>query len=302
MADTLSFWRALHFAATVQATGVVLFCAYGLRNRWPQHFGHRLRLIFWTSMTLAFASGAAWLLALAASIADATWTSAVGDGTAWAVLTDTQFGQAWLVRLFAALILVALSVSAWPGGLAVRSCGLVAVLVFAGGIAFAGHAASVPGPHLAADILHLIAVSAWLGGLLPYALLLRNLQKDDLQSSPQIVRDVTLRFSNIGVLAVLTILATGLVNTINLVGSVQLLTDTEYGRLLTVKIILFVAMVAVAAINRFALTPRLALQSTVKQLQRNISIEIALGLLILCVVAVLGTMPPALIDHAGMQN
>jgi putative copper resistance protein D len=300
----LSFWRALHFAAMVQATGVTLFCAYGLQNRWPQHFGHRLRLIFWISLMLALASGAAWLLALAASIADASWTAAAGAGTTWELLTGTQFGQAWLVRLVAALILFALSVIAWPGGLATQPFGLVATLVFASGVAFAGHAASVPGPmgnvHLAADILHLIAVSAWLGGLLPYALLLRDLQKENPQDGLPAIRDVTLRFSNVGLAAVLTILVTGLVNTINLVGSVQLLTHTEYGRLLTVKIILFVAMVAVAGINRLALTPRLSLQGTVDQLQRNIMIETALGIFILCIVAVLGTMPPALVDYAGM--
>jgi putative copper resistance protein D len=156
--------------------------------------------------------------------------------------------------------------------------------------------------HLVADILHLVAVSAWLGGLLPYALLLKDLQKDNSQERLQAIRDVTLRFSNIGVLAVLTILTTGFVNTINLVGGVDLLVHTGYGRLLAVKIFLFSVMVTIAAVNRLTLTPRLSLQGTIDRLLWNVKIEMALGLLVLCIVAVLGTMPPALIDHAGMPH
>ena len=55
---------------------------------------------------------------------------------------------------------------------------------------------------------------------------------------------------------VATILITGLINTWNLVGSVEALLDTAYGRLLLVKIALFLAMVSVAAVNRFRLSPQ----------------------------------------------
>src|SRR5439155_14373290 len=97
-------------------------------------------------------------------------------------------------------------------------------------------------------------------------------------------------------LAVGIILATGLVNTYVLAGSVPALLETDYGHLLSVKIGLFLAMVGIAAFNRLRLTPRLSSERTVvdaqRQLQRNSLIEVVMGLLILVIVGALGTLPP----------
>jgi copper resistance protein D len=304
----LVMWRVIHFAATIAICGVLLFrCVVfdPIEARRGdiarlRFLDHQMRLIFWVSLAFSFVSGVAWLLVVSAEIDDRTWHGALADGAVWSILTDTHFGQAWAIRAIVGVMLGACV--AWAPKLRVLQ--LLLSMLFVGALAFGGHGASSPGAmgdaHLAADILHLIAVSAWLGGLLPYALCLRSLQKEGAQDSLTAVHDATLRFSNVGIAAVLTILATGLVNTINLVGSVELLTNTEYGRLLVVKMLLFAAMVTVATINRLALTPRLSLQGTVDKLRLNIMIETALGLLILCIVAALGTMPPAFIDHAGM--
>ena len=105
MDDTLILWRALHFAATIQVAGVLIFCAltFFVIDR-PGLWADLLRLIFWISLVLAFISGAAWFCTVAASIDDASWTAAITDGTAAVVLTDTQFGRAWLVRIVAGSI------------------------------------------------------------------------------------------------------------------------------------------------------------------------------------------------------
>ena len=93
---------------------------------------------------------------------------------------------------------------------------------------------------------------------------------------------------------------TGLVNAFYLVGSFAALFDTDYGRLLTAKVALFFVMVAVAAINRFRLTPELVPDITLaparhvlRQLRRNAVIEIVLGAIIIAIVAKLGVTPPA---------
>src|SRR5262249_32401233 len=72
-------------------------------------------------------------------------------------------------------------------------------------------------------------------------------------------RDATLRFSTLGLISVGLLIATGIVNGWILAGSVPALIGTDYGRLLLAKVALFLAMVAVAAVNRLRLTPRLAL-------------------------------------------
>lgn len=67
------------------------------------------------------------------------------------------------------------------------------------------------------------------------------------------VEDVLLRFSGMGYGAVATLVGTGLVNSWLLVGSVSGLFQTTYGGL--AKLILFAAMLALAAANQFWLVP-----------------------------------------------
>jgi putative copper resistance protein D len=66
------------------------------------------------------------------------------------------------------------------------------------------------------------------------------------------------------------------------------------------KMALFAAMLLIAGVNRFWLTPRLASESeiapslkTLRQLTLHSIIEIALALMIFGVVAMLGTLHPA---------
>ena len=112
-----------------------------------------------------------------------------------------------------------------------------------------------------------------------------------------------MRFSTLGIVCVATLLLTGLVNSWYLVGSVSALTGTGYGQLLLCKLALFAAMVGIAAVNWSQLTPRLVqnadapgAQRARRQLRRNAAIEAAMGAVIIAIVAVLGTLPPA--SHA----
>src|SRR5262249_45195132 len=95
------------------------------------------------------------------------------------------------------------------------------------------------------------------------------------------------------------LLATGLVNSWILVGSVEGLVRTDYGHLVLAKIAIFGAMVSVAAVNRWRLTPQLSEPPSshpraLSRLTRNITIEIALGLSVFAVVGALGTLHPAI--------
>ncbi len=182
----------------------------------------------------------------------------------------------------------------------------IAAAAFAGALAWAGHAVGGQGVealvHPAADVLHLIAAAAWVGALIPLALLLGAVNKD--AASVAIARTATLRFSTLGIVGVGTLLVTGIINTWYLVGSVSALAGTYYGRLLLAKIALFFAMVAIAAVNRLALHAALcrdasmsATQGALRQLRRNAAIEALAGAVIICIVAVLGTEPPA--SHAN---
>ncbi len=105
-----------------------------------------------------------------------------------------------------------------------------------------------------------------------------------------------------GYLAVGLILFTGCLNSWFMVDGSDALFSTTYGRVLIVKVGLFVLMVRVALVNRFALTPELVkpkanttmIALPFEPLWRNVAIEQLLGLSIIAAVSVLGTLPPAM--------
>jgi hypothetical protein len=123
--------------------------------------------------------------------------------------------------------------------------------------------------HLISDVVHLIAVGAWIGALPPLAMLLSWA----LQPANRALKDVAAfaadRFSTLAMLSVGTLALSGIVNTSNLAGTIPALVETEYGRLLLLKILLFIAILGPAAVNRLRLLPQLPATDAVRQLRRN---------------------------------
>jgi copper resistance protein D len=313
--------RAVHFAATIAAAGVAFFSVFiadpafrsaAATAHAPARVRRQLAFIAWAALALAVVSGAAWLLFTAQAMSDRPLGEVLSEGIVPIVLMRTDFGRDWLVRLAVAGLLAAafvpfLSARTAPsrrinGVVVILSAGLI------GSLAWAGHAIGASGVvgivHPAADVLHLIAAAAWLGTLVPLALLLTAAGRD--AASFAIARAATLRFSSFGIASVATILVTGSINAYYLVGSISGLTATEYGHLLLVKIALFFAMVAVAAVNRLRLRPRLggeagaaAAQAALRSLRRNTLLEVTMGAAIIGIVAVLGVTPPG--AHEGLM-
>jgi putative copper resistance protein D len=183
--------------------------------------------------------------------------------------------------------------------------GATASAALVGTLAWAGHAAADTGGqgivHLAADILHLISAAAWVGALLPLAVLLRILATSSDQINLLVARGAVPRFSTLGIASVSVLVGSGLVNTWVLAGSMAALTDTDYGRLLLFKIALFALMLLFATVNRLQLTPRLepssgieVVRAALAQIRRNTLIEAGLGAIVILVVSLLGTLPPGL--------
>jgi copper resistance protein D len=305
--------RALHFAATVTVAGVAFFIvviaepAFRIAEtdlRLPHIIRRRLAWIGWIGLLLTVLSGAAWFVLVARSMSDRPLPEVFSDEILWTVLLQTGFGRDWLVRFVLACLLAGMFVpflfaqgvkSVW---IKVVTVALAVGLV--GTLAWAGHAVGGSGIeaviHPAADFLHLVAAATWFGMLLPLALVLAAVGGD--AASVTIAREATVRFSTIGIASVGTLMVTGSVNTWYLAGSVFALTDTDYGRLLLTKVTLFFGMVAIAAVNRLQFTPRLvpiargfATQDALRQLRRNVVIEIVMGMIILSIVAALGVTP-----------
>jgi putative copper resistance protein D len=309
--------RLLHYAATVSLEGTFVFwCLIAWpafhRTKASQTFQARLdRRLFalaWASLIVALASGGAWLVIVASHMSGMPLGAVLRGPIVGIVLTQTRFGEDWALR---AVLVVVLAGCLVVQGLTRKRVagwiGLLAAAAFIASLAWAGHGAAaedVPfdAIHLPADILHLLAAGAWLGGLLPLVLLLAQARGDGSPEAVTVARAATLRFSKLGISSVGTLLATGLVNTWFLSGSVPALLGTLYGQLLLVKVALFATMIAVAGVNQLRLAPRLADVASeaalrlraLRQLGRNASIEASLGVFVLAVVGIIGVLPPGL--------
>jgi putative copper resistance protein D len=317
--------RVIHFASTVMIAGIFIFLFFveapALRKNdartWPGAtvFHSRLLCIAWLSLAISIASGVAWLLLLATNITGSSLAQVISDGTAQTLLTRTQFGHDWEARFVLAVLLAAALLRfgrkrGW--GLVEGGISTALAMGFLGTLAWSGHGGATPGlqgeVHVTSDVLHLVAAGAWIGGLLPLRLLLSSANQAPDTIGVSIARNATLRFSTLGVLAVATLTITGLVNTWVLVGSVPALVEFQYGRLLLLKLALFVVLLALAAFNRMRLTPRLVDAAAsgshesidaLRRLKRNCLVETALGLAILIVVGALGTISPGMHMHGS---
>jgi copper resistance protein D len=298
--------RAIHFAATMILAGMLVFRmvvarpAFHSEKDIARSFRTQTQRGLWLALAAAVFSGTVWLLVAATSMSGLPFREAATADVLSTVTNETQFGQVTLIRLGFALILA--SCLALSGMAIADWLALTAALGLAASLAWTGHAGSTLGAtgylHLAADGLHLVAAAAWIGGLMSLILFLATSCRSRAVS---LARDVTERFSTLGMVSVATLLLTGTVNTVILVGSLRGLVGTDYGRLLMLKLGLFGVMLGFAAINRLHLTPRLRLQpgseqrtELLRQLRRNSIIEIALGLAIIAIVGMLGTMHPAI--------
>jgi putative copper resistance protein D len=315
--------RTLHFTATISLAGgfawECLIAGPAFRSRGAPAISallhRRLDWLAWGSLVLALVSGAAWLAAVAAAMSGKPLGVVLTQGVWAIVLTRTRFGTDWLLRFVLAVplafcLLLRQRRRARAAAAVSWTALLLAALMLAS-LAWAGHGAATPGApgdlHLAADILHLLAAGVWLGTLAPLALLLAEARRFGDPGWAALVRAATRRFSILATVSVAILFSAGLVNTWFLAGTIPALVGTDYGRLLLVKIALFLGTLVIAAANLLRLTPRLAdpaaagigLWHAVGWLRRNALAEAILGLAVLAAVGALGTLPPGLHSEPG---
>jgi len=163
------------------------------------------------------------------------------------VLTS-PFGLTLVARL-AVLAIVAGLLSPALRGTATRGRGLTLLALAAGGLVtwpLTGHAGAAPLTPVivAADMVHLAAMSVWLGGLATLsAFLLRG-------THPRVLGVLLPAWSRWAALSVVWLIAGGAVQAVVQVGSVPALWHTGYGRLVLAKIAILAATLVVAAYAR----------------------------------------------------
>ena len=145
----------------------------------------------------------------------------------------------------------------------------------------AGHSLDRGRPLLepAVDFLHVAAASFWLGGLVALALALMG-----SGDRGRMLR----RFSNVALVSVAVLAATGVIRAFAELSSLGQLWSTGYGQVLIVKTALLAALGTIGWLNRYRLVPRLSLDS----LRRSVAVELALFAALVAAVALLTDLRP----------
>ena len=211
------------------------------------------------------------------------------------VVLHTGWGRAWLLQLVATA-LAALGFAAARGarGWGWRAAG-AAALVLAVTPALGGHAAAsaVAPITIAADALHVLGASGWLGGL---ALIVLAGLPAALRAPAErgaAVAAMVRAFSPFALFFAGLVAFTGLVSGWTHLGSVGALFGSAYGRVLLLKLAALLPLVGVAIYNWRRLLPALGDDTGAVRLRRSASAELLVGLLVLLATAVLVATPPA---------
>ena len=289
--------RFLHYAAAMALFGVSLFPLYAYPRRTdPVSLSSWLRPVQFGLALVAVVTAILWLAFVAANMTGSL-SGTVDPEALKSVLTDTMFGQVWAARLMLAVGLVGLTAFSFFSSKQNLPTGLNLVLsgVLLATLAGTGHTMHSEGMqrglHIAADSAHLLAAGAWFGGLFALGNLLAARTPD--------ATAVLHRFSGMGYIAVAALVGSGLINSWYLVGSVSNLLAMPYGPLLLVKLGLFSGMLLLAAANRFWLMPALTRDPNpdhiaAQRLRRHVVGEQALGVFVIAIVSLLGTLEPTI--------
>ncbi len=272
---------------------------------------------------------AAWVIALVSTLfgyvlqgpyVDGTGLGGVADPNLWSDVFATRFGETTLVRAVLLLLAVPLlrvlfrkdvmdEARQMPKWWLASAFALGVFLLATPGLA--GHASTgimVP-LALVLDTIHLGAVGVWLGGLAMLLVTLAN--RDD-----RTLGVVAPRFSRVAMFAILAIIFTGLAQALRQVGAVSDLVDTDYGRLLSVKVILVLGIVLVGTVSRDVINRRWLLlvatdgdgasqphqelpdgyeldaPTAQRRLRSSVWTEVAISAVVLVVTALLVNSPP----------
>jgi copper resistance protein D len=287
----LIFCRFLHFAAAMLLFGASAFVWVLVPAELARTLMGPVRLMIAMAIVVAAISAVAWLLLVAGQMGDG-WIDSVNPEVLTDVLFDTAFGRVWLWRLGLALVLV--------GVLAFRRHDRLAFIAPASALLLASlgltdHAAMqsglTGGLHRLNHVVHLTTAGAWLGGLAPFILCLKQYDDPRLRSE---VGVALWRFSGVGHFVVALVVLTGVVDTILTLGAWPIDFSSPYQALLATKITIVAAMIAMAIFNRYVLAPRVrnGACAALRALAINSVVEVALGMAALVLVSFFGILAP----------
>jgi copper transport protein len=247
------------------------------------------------------------IVAIAGSVAALTAQSITVTGSfsgsgMYDTLIDTRYGLLWGVRVLHFMMLgMILSYPAiWRFGTPRRGAWLAMGLALATLLPYSmiSHAAAQPVGALAAianDWLHLSASSVWVGGIIALLAAVVALSRGlDPESRRAALAGIVPRFSTLAIASIVVLTLSGLYSSWLHVGTPWALRETDYGRMLGLKLLLTLPLFGLGALNLLVIGPWL--RRSVRagtHFTRALTAEAILGVAVLAVVAMLISLPPA---------
>jgi putative copper export protein/mono/diheme cytochrome c family protein len=293
LAIIVALLRGTHVAALVSLFGTLVFLTLVVPSAMAEatveapHLRRRLLRLASISAAFALIVGVAWMVAESAVIAGAD-SVAMTLHAVPVVALRTQFGQ-WLVVRGVLLLVVLPLLGPWRTGNAIATIPAAVALAIQPMLGHAGALGGSLGTTLiVSEVLHLLAAGAWLGGLLPLFVTTGTLAHRAAATACR-------SFTPVGLSAVLLLGGTATLQVAEFMGGLPGLFGTGYGQVALVKLGLFVALLALAALNRLALTDRLAraaADAARRHMRISVAAEALLGTLVVLAAGLLASHAP----------
>ncbi|MDR7512691.1 MAG: CopD family protein, partial [Armatimonadota bacterium] len=268
--------------------GAVLCVGAGIFGRWT---GPPLEDAASRRLAAGWAAGLVLLVLSTVAEAAGAITRALGvlDVTRLSgYLLDTTHGNAVMARVGLALVLVALGPAGADRPVIDRPAFVVVATMLLATFSLTSHAAGTGRLFLiAVDLVHLVAMAAWAGTLLYLAWL----PLWPPRAATAGLSRALWRVSSLGLLAVVVLLATGVLAAAGHLWGPPALVRTAYGHALLVKVALFAVVLAVAGANRWVLLPAAARPRVLAAFGRLVRVEALLLVGVLVATGVLTTRP-----------
>ena len=265
-------------------------------KRWDQRLAAAARGL----VLVALGSGVVWLLARTAVFENRPQAALDPRAIAHAVL-DTWPGLVWLARhalliVLGAFVAMRAGVDQRADWLAARGEALLLASLTLALVSASSHAAAISAGTalaVAADVSHLLATGVWLGGLVALVSLLCAAARDEGADARPYAVIAARRFSRAALIAMLLLVASGIVSALAQVESIPALAGTTHGHLLLAKLALLAPILSLAIVNRTRVLPTVAAPKIMRRLAAFVGIEAGLALVILALAAAMTLATPA---------
>jgi copper resistance protein D len=271
--------KAAAYAATLGAAGAIFFLGYG-GDLLHEQQRRRIRRLIGTLLGVAALASCARILLSSASMSGEL--AGMFDGDFVRMILGAGEGRAFGARM-TGLVLAALIFSGKPS---LRMLAQMGAAIASVSFAFVGHIHALlpsPVPTLLLCI-HLLCAAFWLGALAPLLIAARDGTHSQIAA-------LASRFGNLAIGVVILLLSAGASLLWTLIDDAGKFWSSDYGKMIAIKLLLVAGLLALAAVNKLHLTPKLlnGHPKAAGQFKRTLRAEMVFGTLILLITAAFTT-------------